>query len=298
MELKRLHAAASERVKAVSAQKGRRAFKMVRAANRQEEAQQRQAHHFGHQYTMWKTEGVDEDTGKRVLCRLTPDRWRRKEDGSMEAVFEKPEDGTERARRSVWTRLTRLLYIESRNEGADEAENDDDDDVQAQLFRFVRRRLAHDRAFGADVKKSFPQYEACFATFENFVIAAFGKVDARGELLPMEQQTHEDVRMIQRWDACIAGGYNHGFDKKVIELFARYLTDQVGTIINAQLGLQARGCQWPSLAIHLKALRFFHQLACRSDDGEVPTCPSRHADVQVIIDRVMEEHDQVQHASP
>ena len=30
----------------------------------------------------------------------------------MEAVFEKLEDGTERAWRSVWTRLTRLLYIE------------------------------------------------------------------------------------------------------------------------------------------------------------------------------------------
>ena len=94
----------------VSAQKGRR------AANRQEEAQQRQAHHhFGHQYTIWKTEGVDEDTGQRVLYTLKPDRWRRatgKDDGSMEAVFEKLEDGTERAWRSVWTRLTRLLYIE------------------------------------------------------------------------------------------------------------------------------------------------------------------------------------------
>ena len=266
---------------------------MVRAFNRQEEAEQRQAHHFGHQYTIWKTEGTDENNGQRVLCELQPDRWRRKDDGSWEAVFEKPTDGTERARRSVWTRLTRLLYNQSRDEAADEGGNDDDDDVQAQLFRFARRRLAHDRAFGADVKKSFPQYEACFSVFENFVIAAFGKVDAQGELLPMDQQTHDDVKMIQRWEAGIAGGYNHGFDKNIIELFARYLTDPVSTVINEQLVLKARGCQWPSLSIHLKALRFFHQLACRSEDGEVPLCPSRHADVQVIINGVMEAHDQV-----
>ena len=109
-------------------------------------AERHEAHHFGHQYTIWKTEDVDRNTGQRVLCQLQPDRWRRKDDGSWEAVFDKPEDGTERARRSVWTRLTRLLYNQSRDEAAGEdGNNDDDDDVQAQLFRFARRRLAHDR---------------------------------------------------------------------------------------------------------------------------------------------------------
>ena len=58
---------------------------MVRAANRQEEAQQRQAHHFGHQHTIWKTEDVDANTGERVLKELKPNRWRQTEDGSFQA---------------------------------------------------------------------------------------------------------------------------------------------------------------------------------------------------------------------
>ena len=87
--------------------------------------------------------------------------------------------------------------------------------VQAQLFQFARRRLAHDRAFGADVKKSFPQYEACFSVFENFVIAAFGKVNAQGHLLPMDQQTTHTVqqnkssrgKMGTQWEGTARGRY-------------------------------------------------------------------------------------------
>ena len=104
---------------------------MVRAANRQEEAQQRQAHHFGHQHTIWKTEDVDANTGERVLKELKPNRWRQTEDGSFQAVFDRPEDGTERDRRAVWSRLTRLLYQQSRAEadGGDDGNGGDDDEA-------------------------------------------------------------------------------------------------------------------------------------------------------------------------
>ena len=106
---------------------------MVRHANRQEENQQRERHHFGHQYTIWKTEDVDASTGQRVLKQLEPSRWRQTDDGSWQAVFDRPEDGTERERRAVWTRLTRLLYNQSRAEpyGGDDGDAAD-----------VRRRCA------------------------------------------------------------------------------------------------------------------------------------------------------------
>ena len=148
--------------------KGRRAFTMVRAANRQEEggAQQLQAHHFGHQYTIWKTEDVDKGTGQRVLCELKPrdgwrDGWR---DGRATARWRRSSRSRSmgrrgRTRRSVWARLTRLLYIESRNEVADDRgwERRDDDDVLAPLFRLSLGNLTEPRSRVAARDRAGPE---------------------------------------------------------------------------------------------------------------------------------------------
>ena len=64
-----------------------------------------------------------------------------------------------RTRRSVWARLTRLLYIESRNEVADDRgwERRDDDDVLAPLFRLSLGNLTEPRSRVAAWDRAGPE---------------------------------------------------------------------------------------------------------------------------------------------